>query len=139
MLDKKQDRILAKGIRCLIADAGYRDKKRAITLAKKQVMLVTPDTSVKQAEAMLGPMDAMGVALFSEAKASRKTAIEPIFDLLSKLLATTGRHKPLHVSGLTSVSTFLGLGVILLQLTMLMNVRWQRPIRNVTHMKTVFQ
>ena len=45
-------------------------------------------------------MDAMGVALFNDAKTARKTAIEPTFDLLSKLLATTGQHKPLPVSGL---------------------------------------
>ncbi len=102
-------------------------------------MLITPDISAEQAQAMWGPMDAMAEALFNEAKAARKTAIEPTFDLLSKLLATTGQHKPLPLSGLASVATFLGLGVILLQLTMLMNVRRERPIRNGTHIKTVFQ
>ena len=137
----KENRALSAEVdrRCLIADAGYRDKRRAIAFAKKQVMLITPDISAEQAQAMLGPMDAMAVALFNAAKAARKTAIEPTFDLLSKLLATTRQHKPLPLSGLASVSTFLGLGVILLQLTMLMNVHWERPIRNVTHIKTVFQ
>ena len=140
VLDKKQTRIIAKRIIYLIADAGnHRDKKRAATFAKKQVMLITPDTSAEDAQGVLGYMDAMGVALFNDAKAARKTAIEPTFDLLSKLLATTGQHKPLPVSGLASVSTFLGLGVLLLQLTMLMNRRWQLPTRNVTHIKTVFQ
>ena len=139
VLDKKHDRIVAKGVRCLIADAGYRDKKRTAALAKEQVMLITPDMTSDQGQAMFGPMDAMGVAMFNEAKASRKTAIEPAFDLLSKLLATTGLHKPLPVSGLACVSTFLGLGVLLLQLAMLMNVRWELPTRNVTHIKTVFQ
>ena len=33
VLDKKQHRIIEKSIRCLIADAGYRDKKRATALA----------------------------------------------------------------------------------------------------------
>ena len=139
VLDKKQNRIVVKGIKCLIADAGYRDKKRTTAFAKAQVMLITPDIYVEQAEAMFGSMDAMGVALFNEAKADRKTAIEPTFDLLSRLLATTGQHKPLPVSGLASVSTFLGLGVLILQLAMLMNVRWELPTRNVTHIKTVFQ
>ena len=88
---------------------------------------------------MLGPMDAMAVAVFNEAKAARRTAIEPTFDLLSKLLATQGQQKPLPISGLASVATFLGLGVLLLQLAMLMNVRWELPTRNVTHIKTVFQ
>lgn len=65
--------------------------------------------------------------------------IEPTFDFLNKFLVMTGQHKPLPVNGLPYVSTFLDLGVILLQLAMLMNVRWQRPVRNVTHIKTVFQ
>ena len=81
----------------------------------------------------------MGIALFNEMKASRKTAIEPTLDLLSKLLATTGQQKPLPIRGIASVSTFLGLGVLLLQLAMLMNLRWELPTRKVTHIKTVFQ
>ena len=73
---------------------------------------------------MFGAMDAMAIAVFRGGKASRKTAIEPAFDLLSKLLATTGAHKPwFPVSGLACVSTFLGLGILILQLAMLMNVR----------------
>jgi hypothetical protein len=90
VLDKKQSRIIAKGITCLIADAGYRDKRRTAAFAKAKAMLITPDICVEQAQAILGPMDAMAVALFNEAKASRKTSIEPTFDLLSKLMATTG-------------------------------------------------
>ena len=139
VLDKKQHRLLAKGIKCLIADAGYRDKKRTAALAKKQVMLMTPDICFEQAATMFRPRDAMAIALFNEAKAARKTAIEPTFDLLSKLLATTGQHKPIPVRGLAAVSTFLGLGVLLLQLTMLVNIKWQLPTRNVTHIKAVFQ
>ena len=139
VLDKKQNRIVAKGIKCLIAGAGYRDKRRTTALAKKQVMLITPDICFEQAATMFRPRDAMAIALFNEAKAARKTAIEPTFDLLSKLLATTGQHKPIPVRGLAAVSTFLGLGVLLLQLTMLVNTKWQLPTRNVTHIKTVFQ
>ena len=139
VLDKKQHRIIEKQIRCLIADAGYRDKKRATDLAAAKIMLITPDICVKHAETLWGSMDAMAVAVFNEAKAARKIAIEPIFDLLSKLLGTQGPQKPLPVSGLASVATFLGLGVILLQLAMLMNLRWELPTRNVTHIKTIFQ
>ena len=128
VLDKKQNRIVAKGIKCLIADAGYRDKRRTTALAKKQVMLITPDICFEQAATMFRPRDAMAIAFFNEAKAARKTAIEPTFDLLSKLLATTGQHKPLPVRGLAAVSTFLGLGVLLLQLTMLVNIKWEHEV-----------
>ena len=33
VLDEKQDRIIEKGIKCLVADTGYRDKKRPTALA----------------------------------------------------------------------------------------------------------
>lgn len=66
-------------------------------------------------------------------------AIEPAFDLISKLLVTHSEHKPLPVSVLAAVSTFLTLGVLILQLAMLMHVRGGLPTRNVTHIKTVFQ
>ena len=139
VLDKKRPRLVSKGVRCLITDAGYRDKRRTAAFAKEQVLLVTPDVCVEQVASMFRPMDAMAIAFFEEAKVSRKTAIEPVFDLLSKLLATQGKHKPLPVSGLPYVSTFLGLGVLILQRAMLMNVRWELPTRNVTHIKTIFQ
>ena len=70
---------------------------------------------------------------------ARKTAIEPVFDLLSKLLSITGAHKPLPIRGLPYVATFLGLGVFVLQLAMLMNRRWGLPLRNITHIRTVFR
>ena len=139
VLAEKQDRIIEKSIKCLVADAGYRDKKRTHTFAKRQVMFLTPDISLEEAAAIFGPIDAMGGAIFNEVKDSRKTAIEPTFDLLSRLLGTHGRHKPLPVRGLAYVSTFLGLGVLSLQLAMLMNVISELPTRNVTHIKTVFQ
>ena len=139
VLDKKQERLVKKGIRTLIADAGYRDKKRTAAFAEAQVMLITPDVYFKEIAGMLSPLDAMAMAIFNETKAARKTAIEPVFDLLSKLLGTQGQQKSLPVKGLASVSTFLGLGVLLLQLAMLMNVRWKLPTRNVSHIKTVFQ
>ncbi|MCG9130133.1 hypothetical protein J5I95_00480 [Candidatus Poribacteria bacterium] len=109
------------------------------TFAKRQVMFLTPDISLEATDAIFGPLDAMAVAVFNEVKASRKTAIEPTFDLLSGLLGTHGQHKPLPVKGLAYVSTFLGLGVLSLQLAMLMNVISELPTRNVTHIKTVFE
>ena len=52
-------------------------------------------------------------------QAARKVAVEPVFDLLSKLLSITGAHKPLPLRGVAYVSTFLGIGIMLLQLAML--------------------
>lgn len=139
VLDTKKDQLLAKGVRCIVADNGYVDKKREAAFAETEVLLLTPKTPLTEANRLLGA-DPLYTATHVETwQAARKTAIEPVFDLLSKLLSITGAHKPLPLRGLAYVSTFLGIGILLLQLTMLMNVRCGLPTRKVTHIKTVFR
>ena len=139
VLDTKKDRLIEKGVRCIVADNGYVDKKRQATFAKDAVLLLTPKTTLPEANALLGADPLYTATQVATWRRVRKTAIEPVFDLLSRLLSITGAHKPLPLRGLASVSTFLGIGVLLLQLAMLMNVRCGLPTRNVTHIKTVFR
>ena len=139
VLDTKKDRLLAKGVRCIVADNGYVDKKRTAAFAEVDVLLLTPKTPFAAANALLGVDPLYTATQVDTWQTARKTAIEPVFDLLSKLLSITGAHKPLPLRGLAYVSTFLGMGIMLLQLAMLMNVRWGLPTRNVTHIKTVFR
>ena len=139
VLDTKKDRLLEKGVRCIVADNGYIDKKRQATFAESQVLLLTPKTTLTEATLLLGPDPLYTATQVATWQKARKTAIEPVFDLLSKLLSITGLHKPLPMRGLVSVSTFLGIGILLLQLSMLINVRCGLPTRNVTHIKTVFR
>jgi hypothetical protein len=139
VLDSKKDRLIEKGVRCIIADKGYIDKKRQVAFAKDDVLLLTPKTTLAEATPLLGADPLYTATQVATWQAARKVAIEPVFDLLSKLLSTTGAHKPLPLRGLAYVSTFLGIGIVLLQLAMLMNVRCGLPTRNVTHIKTVFR
>ena len=139
VLDTKKDRLIEKGVRCIIADKGYIDKKRQATFAEDQVLLLTPKTTLPEANALLGADPLYTATQVATWRRARKTAIEPVFDLLSRLLSITGAHKPLPLRGLAYVATFLGIGILLLQLAMLINVRCGLPTRNVTHIKTVFR
>ena len=139
VLDTKRDRLIEKGVRCIVTDNGYVDKKRAAAFAEAGVLLLTPKTTLAEANSLLGADPLSTATQVQTWQAARKTAIEPVFDLLSKLLSITGAHKPLPLRGLAFVSTFLGFGILLLQLAMLMNVRWGLPTRNITHIKTVFR
>ena len=47
--------------------------------------------------------------------------------------------KQLPVSGKQNVVTFLMLGVVLLQVAMLVNSIWGLPLKNITHLITVFR
>ena len=139
VLDTKKDRLIEKGVRCIVADNGYVDKKRAAVFAQAEVLLLTPKTTLAEANPLLGADPLYTATQVQIWQSVRKIAIEPVFDLLSKLLSITGAHKPLPMRGLPYVATFLGLGVLVLQLAMLMNHRWGLPMRNITHIKTVFQ
>ena len=44
VLDTKKDRLIEKGVRCIVADNGYVDKKRATAFAEIDVLLLTPQT-----------------------------------------------------------------------------------------------
>ena len=139
VLDTKKDRFIEKGVRCIVADNGYVDKKRAAAFAQAEVLLLTPKTTFAEANLLLGADPLYTATQVETWQATRKTAIEPVFDLLSKLLSITGMHKPLPMRDLPYVATFLGLGILLLQLAMLMNVRCGLPTRNITHIKTAFR
>ena len=139
VLDTKKDRLIAKGVRCIVADNGYVDKKRQTAFAAGNVLLLTPKTTLAAANALLGADPLYTATQVATWQKTRKTAIEPVFDLLSKLLSITGAHKPLPLRNIAYVSTFLGIGIVLLQLAMLMNVRCGLPTRNITHIKTVFR
>ena len=139
VLDTKKDRLIAKGVRCIVADNGYVDKKRQAAFAAANVLLLTPKTPFAAANELLGADPLYTATQVQTGQAVRKTAIEPVFDLLGKLLSITGAHKPLPIRRMPYVSTFLGIGILLLQLAMLMNVRCGLPTRNITHIKTVFR
>jgi hypothetical protein len=68
----------------------------------------------------------------------RKTAIEPIFDLIAPLLGTSGKQKQLFRQGIKNVRTHLGLGVLSLQIAMITNHIWAMPFRTISHIKGAF-
>ena len=68
----------------------------------------------------------------------RRTAIEPIFDLIAKLIDATDNHKQIAYKHLENVRTYLALAVFTLQLAMIMNSVWGLPIRAIAHIKAVW-
>ena len=59
---------------------------------------------------------------------ARKTANEPIFDLLCKVLNVQNNQKQLPLQGLANVATFLVLGVLFVKISMLVNKILAYPV-----------
>ena len=70
--------------------------------------------------------------------AKRKTSVEPLFDLVAKVLGTTARQKQLPLQGLKNVRTCLSLAVFSIQIAMIMNSIWGMPLRSISLMQAVF-
>ena len=139
ILDQQIDKILEQNVGYIVADAGYTDLKRTEKLANKGLLLITPVIGAKRPQAQ-GYVEAINQSQrLHTYQQKRKVAIEPIFELLKQLLSTHTNHKQLPVKGKPNVRTFLMLGVVLLQVAMLVNSIWGRPLRNVTHFITIFR
>jgi hypothetical protein len=69
---------------------------------------------------------------------SRRTAIEPMFDLVAKALGTTGRQKQLAIQRLDNVRTCLALATLTVQVAMIANSIWDLPLRNISTLATAF-
>lgn len=120
-------------------DDAYTNAMRIRNWAKAGVILVTPALRwrngrfAKAYRAFI--KEKRDIALILR---KRKTAIEPIFDLIAKLLGTTANHKQVCRQGLQNVRTHLGLGVLSLQIAMIVNQVWNLPFRSISHIKGAF-
>ena len=139
ILDRQTHKLLQQNIGYLVADAGYTDLNRTEHLANQGLLLITPVIGAKS-DRTLHYVETIDQSVQLQTyQQKRKVAIEPIFGVLKQLLSTHNNHKQLPVSGKPNVATFLTLGVVLLQLAMLVNSIWGLPLRNVTHLITLFR
>ncbi len=68
----------------------------------------------------------------------RRTAIEPIFDLIAKALGAMDNQKQLPIQGLANVRTCLALATLTVQVTMIANSIWGLPLHNISAMMAAF-
>lgn len=123
----------------LCGDDAYTKAMRIRQWAKQGIILVTPALrwrKGKYAKAYRQFITTQSDIVRILKK--RKTAIEPIFDLIAQLLGTSSKQKQIFRQGIQNVRTHLGLGVLSLQIVMIANQVWQMPFRTISHIKGAF-
>jgi hypothetical protein len=135
----KQERILTVfKPETFCADDAYTQARRIRRWAQHGVILLTPALrwrTGRYAQAYRRFIQQPDMAALLRA---RKTTIEPVFDLIGKLLGVTGRQKPLAIQRLPNVRTCIGLAVLALQVAMLANTVWGFPFRAISTIKGAF-
>ena len=139
-IERKEEQILNQlQPDTVYGDDAYTKAMRIRQWAKQGVVLVTPALrwrTGKYAKAYRHFIKTQ--ADIAQILKKRKTAIEPIFNLIAQLLGTTGKQKQVFRQGINNVRTHLGLGVLSLQIAMLNNSIWGMPFRTISHIKGAF-
>ncbi len=138
-LQDKQERILKVfKPETLCGDDAYTQALRIRRWAQQGVILLTPALRWHKGCYAQAYRRFIQQPDMARLLASRKTAIEPIFDLIGKLLGVTGKQKQLTVQRLPNVRTSIGLAVFSLQVAMIANSVWNLPFRSISTIKGAF-
>lgn len=120
-------------------DDAYTQASRIRQWAKQGVICVTPALRWRNGKyAQAYRQFIKKQADIARILRNRRTAIEPIFDLIAKLLGTTGKQKQLFKQGIENVRSHLGLAVLSLQIAVIANSIWSLPFRTISFIKGAF-
>jgi len=119
-------------------DNAYTSAKRIRAWARQDVALLTPAIRWQKGRYARAYHRFLQLSPIARRLRRRKTAIEPVFDLLAKLLGATGKQKQLTIQRLANVRTCIGLAVLSLQVAMIVNNIWNLPFRSISPIRAAF-
>lgn len=122
----------------LCGDDSYTAAKRIRTWAKSEVILLTPALRWRGGRYAQAYHAFIREPDMARHLRKRKTAIEPIFDLISKLVGCRGNQKQLAIQSLPNVRTCLALAIFSLQIAMLANSIYSLPFRRISTIQLAF-
>ncbi len=122
----------------LTADNSYTQASRIRYWAHQGVALLTPALKWVKGRYATAYHRFIQQPANTQLLNSRRTAIEPVFDLVAKVLGTTARQKQLPIQKLANVRTGLALATLTIQVAMIANSIWGLPLRNISAMAAAF-
>lgn len=116
----------------LSADNSYCKARRIRAWAHQKVVLLTPALKWRKGRYAIAYHRFIRQPENAAQLKRRRSAIEPVFDLIAKILGTTARQKQLPIQRLANVRSCLALAVLTLQVAMIANSIWGLPMRNIS-------
>jgi hypothetical protein len=132
VVDQKKEALFAFHPEAVVGDNAYFKAMRVRQWAAQGVALVSPAAKWKNGKYAQGYHNFLKQNPMDNWLKCRKTAIEPVFDLFSKVLGTANNHKQLPVQWLAKVRPFLCLGVLAVQIAMIINNVYGLPFRQIS-------
>jgi len=139
VLDQKADFILNHlQPASLTADDRYTKAMRIRRWICRGTLLITPALRWVNGRYAQAYHQLLAEPDIQERFKKRKTSVEPLFDLIAKVIGTSTRQKELPMQKLVNVRTLLALGALTVQIAMIMNSILGLPLREISAIKAAF-
>lgn len=139
ILDQKTDFILnLLQPASLTADDRYTKAMRIRNWIKQGTLLITPALRWVKGRYAQAYHQFLEEPDIQQRFKRRKTSVEPLFDLIAKVIGTTNQQKQLPIQKLVNVRTVLVLGTLTVQIAMIMNSILGLPLREISAIKAAF-
>ena len=122
----------------VLADDAYSKALRIRAWAKRDVLLLVPAFLWKNGRYAKAYHRYIEQPEQKVLYKTRGHVIEPVFDLLAKIVGATNNHKQVSIKGMANVKTCLAMSTLSLQLSMIINTSWGMPLHNISNMLTAF-
>lgn len=122
----------------LTADDRYTKAMRIRNWVKQGALLITPALRWVNGRYAQAYHRLLIEPDIQERFKKRSTSVEPLFDLIAKVVGLTGKQKQLSVPRFVNVRTFLALGTLTVQIAMIMNNILGLPLRKIRLIKAAF-
>ena len=139
IIDRKADFIKDRKPSSLTGDNSYCNLRRIRSWAGGGTAPVTPGRKLKEKRP-----ESAGCKKFVREPENmrlpgvRKTAVEPVSDLISKVPGLGNSRKQLPIRGIGNVRTFLTVGTLIVQSAMIINNVRGLPLREISHIIATF-
>lgn len=122
----------------VVGDNKYTKAMRIRRWAKAGIALITPAHQWQQGRYAKAYHRFLRQPDVVERLRRRRTSVEPLFDLVARVLGNTAHHKRLPIQRIGNVRTCLALAVLSVQVAMIVNSIWNLPFRSISGMHTAF-
>ena len=122
----------------LTADDRYTKALRIRHWIRQGTLLITPALRWVKGRYAQAYHCFLAQADIKERFKKRKTSVEPLFDLIAKVIGATTQQKQLPIQKLVNVRTVLALGTLTVQISMVMNSILGLPLREISTIKAAF-
>lgn len=122
----------------LTADDRYTKALRIRHWIRQGTLLITPALRWVKGRYAQAYHRFLAEADIQERFKKRKTSVEPLFDLVAKVIGATSQQKQLPMQKLVNVRTVLALGTLTVQISMIMNSILGLPLREISTIKAAF-